>query len=103
MPLCFPVAQRLADALAQSKAVLIVVSAASVKSNWLAFELNKATERMVKGDCRVIPAVKEKVGPPPEVRGLLYADFTGRFDLGLTSVLTALSMTHTNWLRSRLV
>ena len=38
----------------------------------------------------MIPLIKEKVSLPPEVQGLLYADFTGSFALGYKSVLTAL-------------
>jgi hypothetical protein len=45
---------------------------------------------MVKGECRVIPIVIDKVKLPPEVGGLLYADFTSSFEDGLKKVLTAL-------------
>jgi hypothetical protein len=84
------VAGRISEALANSRAVIVVVSEASIRSKWLAFELTQATERMVQGNCRVIPVVKDRVSLPPEVAGLLYADFTQSFDLGLKGVLTAL-------------
>lgn len=83
-------ATKVSEALDSSNVVLVVVSAAAVKSKWLAFELNKATERMIQGRCRVIPVVIEKVSLPPEVMGLLYADFTTSFKFGFKSVLTAL-------------
>lgn len=83
-------AQQISQALANSRVVLVIVSSASVKSKWLKFELNKATERMVQGQCRVIPVVKEKVQMPPEVQGLLYADFSTSFKYGMKSILTAL-------------
>jgi len=83
-------AEEISKALASSHVVLVVVSEASIKSRWLRFELNKATERMVQGQCRVIPIVKDMVDLPAEVKGLLYADFTREFRFGIKSVLTAL-------------
>lgn len=76
--------------MVDSKVVLMVVSSASIKSKWLKFEINKATEKMVEGHCRVIPIIKERVSIPAEVQGLLYADFTSSFQYGIKSVLTAL-------------
>lgn len=83
-------AESVSKALESASVVLVVVSSAAIKSKWLAFELNKATQKMIEGSCRVIPIIKEKVNLPPEVQGLLYADFTGSFVLGYKSVLTAL-------------
>src|SRR6266404_2049579 len=47
--------------------------------------------KMIKGDCRVIPAVLESGRLPPEVAGLLYADFKTSFPNGVKGILTALS------------
>jgi hypothetical protein len=83
--------KKISEALAVARAVLVVASKASIKSNWLAFELNQTTSRMIKGECRLIPVVidnKEKL--PPEVGGLLYADFTSSFEFGIRAVITAL-------------
>jgi hypothetical protein len=85
-----PLAETISEALTTANVVLVVVSAASVKSKWLRFELNKATERMIHGQCRVIPVIKERVDLPAEVRGILYADFSESFTFGLKSILTAL-------------
>ena len=82
--------RKIGEALDNAKAVVVVVSKASITSRWLAFELNKATDRMIKGECRVIPVVIEKVELPPEVGGLLYADFTSSFETGVRAVITAL-------------
>jgi len=82
--------EEIANALARARVVLVVVSRASVKSKWLKYELSLATERMIKGRCRVIPVVVGDVDPPPEVAGLLYADFRTSFALGAKSVVTAL-------------
>src|SRR5262245_5854907 len=76
----------IAKALREARVVLVVVSVASVRSKWLKYELTLATDRMVKGDCRVIPVVIGDVEPPPEVAGLLYADFRTSFSLGAKSV-----------------
>ena len=43
-----PLGKTISEALDRASVVLVVVSKASVKSRWLSFELNKATERMVK-------------------------------------------------------
>ena len=82
--------KKISEALDSANVILVVVSQASIELKWLLFELNKVTVRMVKGECRVIPIVVEKVRLPPEVGGLLYADFTSSFEDGFQSVLTAL-------------
>jgi hypothetical protein len=69
---------------------LVVVSTASVESKWLRYELNVATDRMIKGECRVIPVVIDDSALPPEVIGLLYADCRKGLAQGLPSILTAL-------------
>jgi hypothetical protein len=86
-----PVSERIADALKEARVVIVVVSDNSIKSKWLKYELNLATSRMIKGDCRVIPAVLESGSLPPEVAGLLYADFKTSFPNGVKGILTALS------------
>lgn len=105
-----PLAKKISDALDSARVVLVVVSSGSIASRWLSFELNKATDRMVKGECRVIPIIIEKVPIPPEVGGLLYADFTVDFDLALKGILTALehearasSWKHSLWSRADLM
>jgi hypothetical protein len=85
-----PLAERVGDALAKAKVVIVVVSTASVASKWLRYELNMATERMIRGECRVIPVVIDETPLPPEVRGLLYADCRPSIDAGLPAILTAL-------------
>lgn len=69
-----PLPESIGKALQAAKVVLVVVSKASVASKWLRYELNVATERMIKGECRVIPIVIDETPLPAEVRGLLYAD-----------------------------
>jgi hypothetical protein len=46
---------------------------------------------MVKGDCRIIPALKGDIKPPPELEGMIFADFRRSFKKGIASVLKALN------------
>ena len=54
-----PLPESIGKALQAARVILVVVSKASVASKWLRYELNIATERMIKGECRVIPIVIE--------------------------------------------
>jgi len=85
-----PLPESIGEALQAAKVILIVVSKASVASKWLRYELNVATERMIKGECRVIPIVIDETPLPNEVRGLLYADCRKGLASGMPSILTAL-------------
>jgi hypothetical protein len=85
-----PLAEQIGEALKRAKVVLVVVSTASVASRWLRYELNIATQRMIRGDCRVIPVVIDSSELPPEVRGLLYADCRTSLRGGWRSIETAL-------------
>ncbi len=85
-----PLTHSISRALAEARVVLVIVSASSISSRWLSYELNIATDRMIKGFCRVIPIVIDDANLPPEVRGLLYADCRGSIDSGWQSILTAL-------------
>lgn len=83
-------ANRLSDALKEARVVIVVVTPASRRSKWLAFELNKATERMVKGECRIIPVLAGRVALPSELEGIVYSDFRRSPKKGMTSLMAAL-------------
>ena len=85
-----PLPESVGKALQAAKVILVVVSKASVASKWLRYELNVATERMIKGECRVIPIVIDQTPLPPEVLGLLYADCRKGLASGIPSILSAL-------------
>jgi hypothetical protein len=85
-----PLPQSIGKALQEARVILVVVSKASVGSKWLRFELNLATDKMIKGECRVIPLVIDETPLPSEVRGLLYADCRKGLAAGIPSILTAL-------------
>jgi hypothetical protein len=102
-----PLPESIGKALQAAKVILVVVSKASVASKWLRYELNVATERMIKGECRVIPVVIDETSLPAEVIGLLYADCRKGLARGLASILTALQhearraeMKHSFWSRA---
>ena len=82
--------EEIASAVSRAKVVLVVVSVASIRSRWLGYELNLAAERMIKGDCRVIPILISQCAVPSSIDGLLYADFRSSFARGAKSVLNAL-------------
>jgi hypothetical protein len=82
--------ESVANALKAAKVILVVISKSSVGSKWLRYELNVATDRMIKGECRVIPVVVDETPLPAEVIGLLYADCRKGLARGLPSILTAL-------------
>lgn len=85
-----PLAEKISRGLSSAKVVIVVVSSTSINSKWLRYELNLATERMIKGHCRVIPIVIDHAQLPPEVAGLLYADCRESLDAGWPAIHTAL-------------
>lgn len=68
------IAAKISEGIRDAKIVVVVVSAASLASKWLRYELDIATERMVKGACRVVPVLIDEVDVPSELAGRLYAD-----------------------------
>lgn len=80
---------KISSGLEDAAAVVVVISPASENSDWLHYELQLATERMVKG-LRVIPALLQDATIPPEIRSLLYADFRDDYDAGLDAIIRSL-------------
>src|SRR6266404_1305167 len=85
-----PLATKLSEAIGKAQVVIVVISKHSKQSNWLKYELNLATERMVKNHCRVIPIVLGEGEVPPEIKGIVYADFRTTFKQGWDNLLRAL-------------
>ncbi len=83
-------ATEVSKAVTRAKAVIVVVSAASVASNWVRQELTQAAHRMINGQCRLVPIVIDDVETPPELTGLLYADCRAGRKGGLSRVIAAL-------------
>src|SRR5208282_4039567 len=85
-----PLPESISKALQAARVILVIVSKASVASKWLRYELNVATDRMIKGECRVIPVAIDETPLPAGVIGLLFADCRKGLARGLPSILTAL-------------
>lgn len=85
-----PLATKIFEAIHTARVVIVVVSEASVASNWLKHELNAAARRMVEGKCRLIPVLIGNVEPPAEVESLLYADCRKGRRHGVRRILEAL-------------
>jgi hypothetical protein len=86
-----PLAAKIAAALERAGALIVVVSEASAKSNWLGYELNIVADKLVSGDIRVIPVViGDPMSMPAELKGRLYADFRKSFKSGFELVERAL-------------
>lgn len=83
-------AAKISDALRDAKIVVVVVSASSLASEWLRYELDIATERMIGGHCRLLPVLIDDVDVPPELEGRLYADMRPGRRGGFAKVLRAL-------------
>ena len=64
----------ISDALHNARAVIIVISESSIRSDWMRHELRVAAQRMISGQCRLIPVLRSDVSLPPEMTGLLYSD-----------------------------
>lgn len=83
-------AAKISEGLRDAKVVVVVVSAATLASRWLRYELDIATERMVSGHCRVLPVLIDDVEVPPEIAGRLYADMRPKRRGGFAKVLRTL-------------
>jgi hypothetical protein len=81
---------KLAEAIEGSKVIIIVISENSITSNWLKFELELATRRMVEERVRLIPVIKGDVTVPDQLKGLVYADFRPGSRAGYKKLLSAI-------------
>jgi hypothetical protein len=80
----------IAKGLRQAKAVIVVLSKASLKSNWLSYEINTVMPRVIEKKCRLIPVLIENVEVPAELKSFLYADFRQSFKKGCLQLRKAL-------------
>lgn len=78
------------EAIEKSRVSIVIVSNNSIKSGWVQHEISNAMDRMIKGQMRLIPVLIQDIKLPPELGGLVFADFRESFHDGLTKVLTAL-------------
>jgi len=66
--------RKIAAAVSGSRALLVVVSSASLESDWLRYELQIAIPKSIKGECLLIPLLIEDVSMPAELGGVVYVD-----------------------------
>jgi hypothetical protein len=83
--------QRIQEAIQESSALLIVLSKASVESEWCKKELNAGLVRELdEKRVLVLPVLIEDCDIPVFLREKMYADFRADFDVGLKKLLDAL-------------
>ncbi|HWR13534.1 MAG TPA: toll/interleukin-1 receptor domain-containing protein [Terriglobales bacterium] len=82
---------RIQDAIQDASALLVVLSKASVASEWCKKELNAGLIRELdEKRVIVLPVLLEDCEIPPFLREKKYADFRKNFDAGLTALTDAL-------------
>lgn len=80
------------DALTESSALLIMLSKKSVASEWCKKEVNAALLRELEEKKVVaVPVLLEECDIPIFLRGKLYADFTGDFNIAINKLDASLS------------
>jgi hypothetical protein len=90
---------RIQDAIAGASALLVVLSKASVKSEWCKKELSAGLVReLEERRVVVLPILKEDCKIPLFLREKLYADFRHDFDDGLRTILEAIAKVTSNTL-----
>ena len=88
------IVQRIQDAVEGASALLVVLSEASVNSEWCQQELSAGILRELEEQrVIVLPVLKEDCEIPLFVRGKLYADFRTNFDDGLRLVVESIAKT----------
>jgi len=78
------------DGLSKSDIFLIVLSNASINSNWVKEELDYAMIKKIEGEFRIIPLVKEKCEIPPPLKSLLWVDLSTDFDAGIKKIIQSI-------------
>ena len=82
--------EKIASAIESAKAIIVVISEASLQSGWIRFELTRAAQGMIEGKSRLLPVIIDDAPHPPELRGLFYADCRPGRRGGFASIRRAL-------------
>lgn len=84
--------EKVQDAIQESDALIIVISKASMQSEWCKKELSSGLLReLEEKKVLVLPALTEQCDMPVFLRGKMYADFTNDFKEGLKDILEAVA------------
>lgn len=78
------------EGLAGADVFVVILTASSIKSNWVRQELDVALIRRIEGITRVIPLKIGDVNVPEPLRTLRWIDMTGDFDAGLRELQMAI-------------
>lgn len=78
------------EGLSKVDIFLIILSNASVNSNWVKQELDHAIIKKIEGVTRIIPLIKEKCDIPPPLRTLLWVDLSTDFDAGIQKIVKSI-------------
>lgn len=90
---------KIQDAIEGTSALIVILSSASVKSEWCKKELSSGLLReLEERKVLVLPALIQDCKIPLFLRGKLYADFRNNFDEGLKTVLEAIAKVTSNTL-----
>lgn len=83
---------RIQEAIQESDALIVVISKASMQSEWCKKELSAGFLReLEEKKVLVLPALKEECDMPVFLREKKYADFTKNFNDGLADILEAVA------------
>ncbi len=81
----------ISDALTEVSYIIVIISEASAKSEWVRSEVNAAfTKNKANAKQVLIPAVLNENAVPDFLRNIKYADFTKSYDVGLNEILNAI-------------
>lgn len=78
------------EGLSEADFFLILLSNASVNSNWVKQELDHAIIKKIEGVTRIIPLIKEKCDIPPPLRTLLWVDLSTDFEGGIQKIVKSI-------------
>ena len=78
------------EGLSKADIFLIILSNASVNSNWVKQELDHAIIKKIEGVTRILPIVKEKCDIPPPLRTLLWVDLSTDIDAGIQKLVKSI-------------
>jgi TIR domain-containing protein len=67
-------AESITSAISRAGYFVILITAASVQSRWVKFELNNVLPRVIDGGAKVVPLVFDNAVVPDSLRGYLWAD-----------------------------
>jgi hypothetical protein len=92
------IVEKVFDGLSKSDALIVVLSAESVKSRWVTEELNTAAIRRIDdNDILLLPVLREDCDIPTVLRQLRYADFRDDTEDALMELLDAIQPLRLLW------